>query len=85
MSRLLITGSRAHQWTSYDSHALLIAVREILEKTHELPLSSMAAHRCSQKTSTPGALALWPHFCSFCTETNSSSVPVNFHKVTPIV
>ena len=35
MSRLLITGSRAHQWTSYDSHALLIAVREILEKTHD--------------------------------------------------
>ena len=34
MSRLLITGSRNHQWTSYDSHALLIAVREILEKTH---------------------------------------------------
>lgn len=33
MSRLLITGSRNHQWTSYDSHALLIAVREILEKT----------------------------------------------------
>lgn len=23
MSRLLITGSRAHQWTPYDSHALL--------------------------------------------------------------
>lgn len=38
MSRLLITGSRNHQWTSYDSHALLIAVREILEKTHELPV-----------------------------------------------
>lgn len=38
MSRLLITGSRAHQWTPYDSHALLIAVREILEKTHELPV-----------------------------------------------
>lgn len=38
MSRLLITGSRAHQWTSYDSHALLIAVREILEKTHKLPV-----------------------------------------------
>lgn len=38
MPRLLITGSRAHQWTSYDSHALLIAVREILEKTHELPV-----------------------------------------------
>ena len=37
MSRLLITGSRNHQWTSYDSHALLIAVREILEKTHALP------------------------------------------------
>lgn len=37
MSRLLITGSRAHQWTPYDSHALLIAVREILEKTHALP------------------------------------------------
>lgn len=33
MSRLLITGSRAHQWTPYDFHALLIAVREILEKT----------------------------------------------------
>lgn len=38
MSRLLITGSRNHQWTPYDSHALLIAVREILEKTHELPI-----------------------------------------------
>lgn len=38
LSRLLITGSRAHQWTSYDSHALLIAVQEILEKTHELPV-----------------------------------------------
>ena len=38
MSRLLITGSRSHEWTSYDSHALLIAVREILEKTHELPV-----------------------------------------------
>jgi len=38
MSRLLITGSRAHQWTPYDSHALLIAVREVLEKTHELPV-----------------------------------------------
>lgn len=38
MSRLLITGSRNHQWTSYDSHALLIAVQEILEKTHELPV-----------------------------------------------
>lgn len=38
MSRLFITGSRAHQWTSYDSHALLIAVQEILEKTHELPV-----------------------------------------------
>lgn len=38
MSRLLITGSRNHQWTPYDSHALLIAVREILEKTHELPV-----------------------------------------------
>lgn len=38
MSRLLITGSRAHQWTPYDSHALLITVREILEKTHELPV-----------------------------------------------
>lgn len=38
MSRLLITGSRAHQWTPYDSHALLIAVREILEKTHALPI-----------------------------------------------
>lgn len=37
MSRLLITGSRAHEWTPYDSHALLITVREILEKTHELP------------------------------------------------
>lgn len=35
MSRLLITGSRAHQWTPYDSHALLIAVREILEKAHD--------------------------------------------------
>lgn len=33
MSRLLITGSRARLWTPYDSHALLIAVREILEKT----------------------------------------------------
>jgi gene 61 protein len=38
MSRLLITGSRAHQWTPYDSHALLIAVQEILEKTHALPI-----------------------------------------------
>lgn len=38
MSRLLITGSRAHQWTPYDSHALLIAVQEILEKTHALPV-----------------------------------------------
>lgn len=38
MSRLLITGSRAHQWTPYDSHALLIAVQEILEKTRELPV-----------------------------------------------
>ena len=38
MSRLLITGSRNHQWTPYDSHALLIAVREILEKTHALPI-----------------------------------------------
>lgn len=37
MSRLLITGSRNHQWTPYDSHALLIAVRKILEKTHALP------------------------------------------------
>lgn len=37
MSRLLITGSRNHQWTPYESHALLIAVQEILEKTYELP------------------------------------------------
>lgn len=33
--RLLITGSRTHQWTPYDSHALLIAVQEIVENpTH---------------------------------------------------
>lgn len=38
MSRLLIAGSRNHQWTPYDSHALLIAVRKILEKTHKLPV-----------------------------------------------
>lgn len=38
MSRLLITGSRARLWTPYDSHALLIAVQKILEKTHTLPI-----------------------------------------------
>lgn len=32
--RLLITGSRDHRWTQYDSHALFLAVQEIVEKTH---------------------------------------------------
>lgn len=36
--RLLITGSRAHQWTPYDSHALLIAVQEIVETTQKNPI-----------------------------------------------
>ena len=53
MSRLLITGSRAHQWTPYDSHALLIAVREILEKLMLSPPSSMTA----QQVQTPKLLA----------------------------
>lgn len=35
--RLLITGSRNHQWTPYDSHALLIAVQEIVDKTQKRP------------------------------------------------
>lgn len=35
--RLLITGSRTHQWTPYDSHALLIAVQKIVEKTQKNP------------------------------------------------
>lgn len=54
MSRLLITGSRAHQWTSYDSHALLIAVREILEKTHDLPV---LVHGGATGADTEAALA----------------------------
>jgi hypothetical protein len=37
LPRLLITGSRTHQWTPYDSHALLIAVQEIVEKTQKRP------------------------------------------------
>lgn len=36
--RLLITGSRAHRWTPYDSHALFLAVQEIVEKTHAIPI-----------------------------------------------
>ena len=36
--RLLITGSRAHQWTPYDSHALLIAVQDIVDKTQKNPI-----------------------------------------------
>lgn len=55
MSRLLITGSRNHQWTPYDSHALLIAVREILEKTHELPV---LAHGGATGADTEAASAL---------------------------
>lgn len=35
--RLLITGSRTHQWTPYDSHALLIAVQDIADKTQKNP------------------------------------------------
>lgn len=38
LPRLLITGSRTHQWTPYDSHALLIAVQEIVEKTQKNPV-----------------------------------------------
>lgn len=38
MSRLLITGSRNHQWTAYDSQALLIAVRDIVDKTQKEPV-----------------------------------------------
>lgn len=38
LSRLLITGSRSHQWTPYDSHALLIAVQDIFNKTRKNPL-----------------------------------------------
>lgn len=30
LPRLLITGSRTHQWTAYDSQALLIAIRDIV-------------------------------------------------------
>lgn len=36
--RLLITGSRVHQWTAYDSQALLIAVRDIVDKTQKNPV-----------------------------------------------
>lgn len=36
--RLLITGSRNHQWTAYDSQALLIAVRDIVDKTQKQPV-----------------------------------------------
>lgn len=36
--RLLITGSRNHQWTPYDSHALLIAVQDIVDKTRKNPI-----------------------------------------------
>ena len=39
LPRLLITGSRTHQWTPYDSHALLIAVQEIVELGADLCLA----------------------------------------------
>lgn len=38
MSRLLITGSRDHQWSDYDFYALSVAVRDITERTHMLPV-----------------------------------------------
>lgn len=53
MSRLLITGSRNHQWTPYDSQALPIAVREILEK----PMNSLFSSMVAQQEQTPKLLA----------------------------
>lgn len=38
MSRLLITGSRAHLWTPYDSDALRLAIRDIVNKTQKEPV-----------------------------------------------
>ena len=38
MSRLLITGSRNHQWTAYDSQALRIAIQDIFDKTQKNPV-----------------------------------------------
>lgn len=38
LPRLLITGSRNHQWTPYDSQALLIAVRDIVDETQKNPV-----------------------------------------------
>lgn len=38
LPRLLITGSRNHQWTAYDSQALLTAIRDIVDKTQKDPI-----------------------------------------------
>lgn len=38
LPRLLITGSRNHQWTADDSQALLIAVQDIVDKTQKNPV-----------------------------------------------
>ena len=38
LPRLLITGSRNHQWTPYDSDALRLAVQDIVNKTQKNPI-----------------------------------------------
>ena len=53
LPRLLITGSRNHQWTAYDSQALLIAIRDIVEKTQKRPT---LVHGGATGTDTEAAL-----------------------------
>ena len=38
LPRLLITGSRVHKWTPYDSQALRLAVQDIVDKTQKNPV-----------------------------------------------
>ncbi len=50
------TGSRNYQWTAYDSQALLIAVRDIVDKTR----SNLSLYTEAQQAQTPKYLLTTP-------------------------